>query len=384
MAPILGPPFCRPRTSEGITVERCHTIGSITPGSDPVLYLEAAIDLFSRCRNAFPECPMIVNTAGWVQDLGLEILVDLITKLGAAEIIYMSETGPDDTVQVLSAACTSARLTLLPSQESDPSARTAAQFRSMRTMSYFHSVAEDPTVVGSAPRWDATPIDHVPPYYVAYDGPSREITGVVRYGNQVAPQHLAKVINGMVLALVEVEDAAAFRIEQSEQERPAKELSDLLSSITETTPEGIPYITVPGRFSLDPRYSKALGLVLIRGIDTRRCLFHILTPINPDVLKTGRPKVMVSGTPGFGLPPWAYTESLEKQDFEAAGPDAIGETETDTDDPTPSTRNTGVRLLSGLDALDMEDIPYVEVLQGDDQRDTGQTLRIRRDLGRSG
>lgn len=387
-SPILGPSFCRPLTSHssGVTVERSHCVASITPGSDPILYMDAVLDLFARYRSSLSECPLIVNTAGWVQDVGLEILVDLITNLEAAEVIYMSENGPEETVQAISGACTSARLTLLPSQETEGSSRTAAEFRAMRTMSYFHAISESAKDEDGALRWNTSPLDNMPPYYASYGGSDRAVLGVVRYGNQVAPEHLTKIINGMVLALVEIERATAFRMGQGKGNTFTKRISELLDSVTETSPEGIPYITVPERYSLDPTYSKSLGLVLVRGIDTKRRLFHILTPISLDVLKNGKPKVLVSGTPGFGLPSWAYTESIERQLYDSGVSGITKGMEIDAPDAaTPSSQvdDGDASLLPRLNGTDVEEIPYVEMLRGNDQRDTGRMLRVRRDLGRS-
>jgi polynucleotide 5'-hydroxyl-kinase GRC3/NOL9 len=264
----------------------------------------------------------------------------------------MSEDGPAESVDALREA-TNRDFTTLPSQPSELTFRTAAELREMQAMSYFHIRQSDGRV-----HWVDQPLSHLKPSVLAYSGQNR-ISGVLCYDYQAPSSLLFGSINGMVLALVGIENPAAF----------GKLLSDRDSKLpqVEETPEGIPYISNPNDAALDPQYSKLLGLVLIRGIDTeKRCLLG-LSPMlsgNMDAMNAyAGDIVLVHGN--FGCPNWAYTESLYYSQFE--------------EDPT------GPDVTPDRDSQDASSVPWVEILEGNQSRPVGsRRWRVRRDLGRGG
>jgi len=81
--PNFGPPYSHPVAGTNGRIIRAHTIAAITPSQDPDHYITCTLDLFSHYRNLLsqsPNCPLIINTPGWVLGTGLEILVRYVTR----------------------------------------------------------------------------------------------------------------------------------------------------------------------------------------------------------------------------------------------------------------------------------------------------------------
>ncbi|KAI0098137.1 hypothetical protein GGR51DRAFT_565852 [Nemania sp. FL0031] len=402
-APVLSPSFCRPLDALGARIIRSHALASLSPASDPELYTEMALDLITHYRNAFGSYPLVINTPGWIQGTGLDLLVSLISELRPSEVIYMSLTGPTDTVEALQGACKAARFSTLPSQPSQNSLRSAAHLRAMQTMAYFHAEpARD------HPRWFKRPLTAMAPLQVRFRGTNRGIFGVLCYDFQTQPDLVADAINGTVLAAVEVESTKAFRdveadahvpnhiddeatpmdldVGETSQAKPPP--FDLLQKRTTTlTTEGIPYIDTSYGLTLDPRYSRSLGLVLVRGIDIENGDLHLLSPITTTQIEEVRARggqiVLVSGK--FDPPSWAYMEDLYFQsgDEDADGNEGIGldgQAEgTDIDlENMRGDNTTGTYGSTGS-------VPWIEVLTRNQKRGAGSKVwRVRRDLGRVG
>lgn len=161
-------------------IVRAHFLGAASPKDDPALYLAAAADLVRTYHTLraerFPDCPLIVNYPGWIFGLGLEMATTLIgrgerlgsskngPRLGLTDVVYLSERGPAEVVEGLTAAAGGAGVPLmtLPSHgqgetgEGDgggggggSAMRSGAELRVMQLMAYFHgkerSSAEDQT-----------------------------------------------------------------------------------------------------------------------------------------------------------------------------------------------------------------------------------------------
>ncbi|RYP74969.1 hypothetical protein DL769_003904 [Monosporascus sp. CRB-8-3] len=404
--PVLQPSFCRPLSGTGFKIIRSHSLASISPASDPDLYIDAARDLATHYRNVLGTCPLIINTPGWIQGTGLDLLISLITDLRPAEVIYMSQTGPAEaTTQYTS--------------------RTAAHLRAMQTMSYFHAEAE---VDQSLTKWNTNPLTTVPPWLVSYAGESRGILGIMLYDYQTSQDLLADAINGTVLAAVEVESALAFRdlVDQKTEAKGSDDdirdadtrmdvdddddnddpkptttpsLDELQKRLTVPTPEGIPLISATHGTTLDPRYSRFLGLVLMRGLDVRNKALQLLTPIAAErideVSARGGEIVLVSGR--FDPPSWAYTEDLYYRRSRAEDDNGDGvsgdEGVDDEDEPMEVVEDGGTENDSASEAEDAGSgldtvatpTPWIEILRGNQKRGAGSKVwRVRRDLGRGG
>ncbi|OHW99606.1 polynucleotide 5 -hydroxyl-kinase grc3 [Colletotrichum incanum] len=391
--PNLGPSFTHIAAGEQhVSVVRCHSIASVSPASDPELYLECALDLYHRYQSTCKGLPLIINTPGWVLGTGLDLLTELASTIKPTEVIYMSEDGPKETVEGLQVAC-KGTFTLLPSQQSEFTSRTAAHLRSMQALAYFHTVRNPSNKL----TWDPTPLSSSPPLTVSYRGKNRGVSGIISYEYQPPADLLAETINGSILCLVEAEDIKAFSRLAKESEgfvtaAPGTDAMDVdsgamnLDGIVSRTPEGIPYIPNSDAQTLNPRYSQTLGMVLLRGIDTKNGVLQILTPIPLERIEAakaaGNHLVLIHGK--LDSPGWAYTEDLYYQSFNGAEGDARDDTVEVMDEDTESDKSDEEPENLEL-AGDVSDTPWIEVLQGHEKRPVGSRVwRVRRDLGRAG
>ncbi|KAK5661725.1 hypothetical protein OQA88_9825 [Cercophora sp. LCS_1] len=367
-APNLAPSFCHPASPSQI---RSHAIAATTPAQDPSHFVACALDLLSHHHTVLPNTPLIVNTPGWIQGTGLDILVSLIKGTHPTEVIYMSFDGPDESVEALESA-TRAKTTVfttLPSQASAGASRTSLELRTMQTMAYFHlaSLDEEP------PTWETTPLNAIRPWRVRYSGADRGFFGVLCYDHQPGPDLLGEAINGMVLGLVRVESLEAWK------EFGLDEMAvdgDATEGVMVDTREGIPMVRNPFGRTLDPRYTRALGLVLVRGIDTGRKELQIVTPINGDLLcEGGKDLVLIAGK--FDTPNWAYAEELYAKQWGGIKVTAGSEEEDDEEVSNPGA--AGFVTTNEVVA-----VPWVEIIHGSKKRSIGSRVwRVRRDLGRS-
>ena len=422
--PNLAPSFCHPALEPVRGQLKAHAVAAITPAQDPTHYIECALDLVAHKQATLgSKCPLIVNTPGWIQGTGLEVLAELVKKIRPTEVIYMSQDGPEETVDSLTAACgTAIPFVTLPSQTTSNTSRSSLDFRTMQSLSYFHlqwsSLATDYTL------WDPTPLTALCPWRVRYRGSERGFVGILCYDHQPGASLLAEAINGMILALVQIESHAAFRDLLSPEKSSSSSMkidldnddgnddrnSRIITTSEETTipktPEGIPLIQNPRGKTLDPRHSKCLGLVLIRGIDTGRGELQVLTPIPEDLLfeaeatsgnnnanpakKKKNNLVLVAGK--FDTPTWAYAEDSYLQAAAKAGTkksptqgggsqltqgEEGGNEDMDVDEGESESE-------SEMEEHDEGDIPWVERLHGSQRKAVGSMVwRVRRDLGRN-
>ena len=363
--PNLSAPFTHPHGN----VLRGHALASVSPASDPELYMECVVDLYKHYRQQASDLPLIINTPGWILGTGLELLEAIIKHVEPGYVVYMSEDGPSETVEALEGATTT-NFSMLPSQPAEFTARTAAHLRAMQTMSYFHMGRLEPM---ERLQWNPTPLSSVAPWLVSYDSSRSGIHGVLSYDYQSPLELLAETINGSVLAAVEIEDSQAYGgLLPRGQTHPR----------TLRTPEGIPVIPNPDDVSLSPHHSQIIGLVLIRGIDAGKQQLQLITPIPQEriasIKQQARDIVLVHGK--FDAPNWAYMEDLYlKSSDDDTGPKTleIEQEDTSEDDSDMEPDNVG-------EASDMKAVPWVEILKGNQKRPVGSKVwRVRRDLGRN-
>ncbi|KAK1831270.1 hypothetical protein QBC39DRAFT_307446 [Podospora conica] len=388
-SPNLSPSFCHPALAPTQGQLRVHAIAAITPAQDPEHFIEATLDLFAHYRTHLSQCPLIINTPGWIQGTGLDILSSLVKSIHPTEVIYMSLDGPDESVDTLQSVCgTTTPFLALPSQPTaTPTGRSAQDLRTMQTLSYFHLDWPSLTTTPHHPTWNPTPLTALRPWRVRYRGPDPGILGVLCYDHQPGPLLLAEAINGMILALVKIENRAAFR----DLVTPSSDVDTAAA-----TADDIPLISNPQGRTLDPRYSRLLGLVLVRGIDAARGELQVLTPLSGDVVAglKGEEVVLVAGK--FDTPSWAYAEDLHVRAFGAARA-ARGEIQGDDDDEEEEEDGEGgeEEKMDGEGGQTGEDrkvggvgagveVPWVEMLRGGQKRSVGSRVwRVRRDLGRN-
>lgn len=415
--PNFGPSIAHPIPGIKSRLIRAHALGAVSPSMDPSLYMSCALDLFAHyctLSSIHSNCPLVINTPGWVLGTGLEILVDLIAKVHPSEVIYMSKAGPAEVVESLQDAAKIIPFITLPSQTSEFMTRTSAHLRTMQSMSYFHL---DPTNKNER-AWSGMPLTSVPPWEIKYSGKNAGVLGIMCYGEQPPPDLLAETINGSIVSVVIIENPSAIPGYTSSQQETHKtsdpELDTLHASlildpiktplILPTPHEKLPYFNPLNAITLDPQHSHTIGTALVRGIDVNRQCLQVLTPISPDLLeeinREGKQIVLVSGK--LDTPGWAYTEELmkrtwldkEKRRKELHGEDHVEvEDEEDEDEdvnededssPEDDEIETPGLESSGVDWA-FRNAPWVERLTGSQGRGVGARVwRVRRDLGKMG
>lgn len=209
----LGPPFTHPAIAadNGDRLVRAHHYGALSPKNDPEYYIKCARDLFNQYQELlvhFPSCPLVVNSAGWVQGSGLEVLLEIIKLRRISDIVYTSTRGPREVVESLAEAADKVHIPMhyLTSQGSEIATRTAADFRVMQTLSYFHLSGSE---AGNL-RWDSDPISEQIPLVVHWAGDKQALFAVMFLSSELDPETMFIALNGCTVGLVVIEDDQAI------------------------------------------------------------------------------------------------------------------------------------------------------------------------------
>ncbi len=326
----------------------------------------------------YRSCPLIINSAGWIQGNGLELLCDLIQTIGLTDVVYMSTSGPEDVIDTLQVATSrsNANFHQLASQSSDLVTRTAADLRIMQTVSYFHVSEMEGDCHGI--RWNPLPLIGVAPLVIHYAGPKQAILAVSVLGDAPTPEMLGtfleSILDGCVVGVVAVDqNMGAFAQENDsagvveQDESMPEHVADIPTpaSILRTAAD-IPYLSSSNHISspLPPSQSFSLGQALIRGIDPTNKTIHLLTPIPTSTLRTHSPNiVLVRGT--LDTPSWAYREDFEMEKVKRRA------------------RERKLGTDEGFDGEEMrrwaERRPWAGVVDGG-RRTSGKVRRVRRDI----
>ncbi|KFY41284.1 hypothetical protein V495_04980 [Pseudogymnoascus sp. VKM F-4514 (FW-929)] len=367
LKPNFGPPYTHPDAdSGGCTVIRAHSVCAISPSADSDHYMACVSDLLNHYRHyisSHAECPLVINTPGWILGTGLELLLELIKKAKPTVVIYMSTEGPVDVVKSLREEARKTPVIELPSQISEYTTRTAAQLRIMQTMSYFHLNRQD-----TVSPWNWSPLTSMRPWIVNYSGAASGILGVMCIGEQPAPRFLHDAINGSVVAVVVVDDEFAMH---GQEERT--DTGDVLSSDANTVNEHVPYLEPGPNGYPDPKHSHSIGFALVRGIDTTSNCLQLLTAIPHKVIReiaiSEKSIVLVSGK--LETPGWAYTEELHQQAVMALNrrKKELGQVDDDdSDEKEPEVDEDYTE--------EFERAPWVERLEGHAGRGAGERLVV--------
>ena len=365
----FGPPFTHP-TSEPNRLVKAHHFGHVSPKKDPKHYYRCALDLLGHYRQMarnYRSCPLIINSAGWIQSNGLELLSDLIHSMSLTDTLYMSTSGPQDVVDTLQEATSRSNGTFyqLTSQSSDFLIRSAADLRMMQTLSYFHM--SEPEGKYLELRWNPWPLTRMAPLVVHYAGPKQAILAVMTFGDAPNLDFLDSILDGCVLGVVAVNQCKEEFTRKYDSTGALEQDATLLDQASmQRTTIGLPYLSSSNHTTspLSPDRSFSLGQALIRGIDPTNKTIHMLTPVPTNILQAYSPNiVLVRGS--LDTPTWAYTE-----DFELA----------------KAKRRARERHLDANEVFDGEERrrwaekqPWAGVVDGG-RRSSGKVTRVRRDI----
>jgi polynucleotide 5'-hydroxyl-kinase GRC3/NOL9 len=295
--PNLGPAYTHPAifNVQQNKVVRAHHIGNITPADDFEHYLACAKDLFARHVTSKP---LIVNSCGWTQGGGVEIIQELLRSVLFTDIVLFSNqsTKTSSTSSELETAIAQFRRreTSIHKLSYEPRrpTRSARELRQMQTMSYFHT--EEP--IASRPCWNHEPLVQHPGQTIRFKGSKPDVHGVMVYSNPINAELLPRIINGTILALVAIEDPSLVQ----QTNLPSASIPYLIHYHSSGTANSLP-----------PDKSRCLCQVLVRGIDEAGSTLQVFCPFNLASLVTAahaasESLVLVSGR--LDAPAWAYTE----------------------------------------------------------------------------
>ena len=362
--PILGPPFAHQLNDfpAGNRVLHAHSIMATSPKEDPEYFLSCFVDLVDRLPEAFgtfSKAPLIVNCCGWTTGVGLRLLIKIISHLVKIDKLHVIHMG-DAPVEIHALARDSpgdseVKLHELSARPSNPLARSAVELRTMQFLSYFHQEVS----INGSPKWNGLPLTYKPPWIVSYGTINPGILGILQIGDEQPAKMLATILNGTVVAVVLVDDYCtrpASETERNGRHDSDDEMEDMQPDyetletngmvrspddpvprtgsrdatrgngngappVSRTTHENLPYLdhiylTGDGQLA-SPRFSRTLGLALVRGIDVENQSLHLLTPIPKQTIldiqsetAEGHPRIiLVLGS--LDAPGWAYQEDLQ-------------------------------------------------------------------------
>nr|POE92386.1 polynucleotide 5'-hydroxyl-kinase grc3 [Quercus suber] len=313
--PLLGPPYSHPATASSPYFRslRCHAIASTSFKDNPDHYLGCVKDLIQYISHRkLGSLPLVVNSCGWVNGIGANVLVDVVLSLHSRSVdLVVLEPVDAALVQTIQSSSNSIYVHRLPRRFTRSSIRTPAELRNMQTMAYFHH--REPTTNSSQSTWLGEPIDSMWPYSVAYDGIDPDILAVLSYSYSPDPELLAEVLDGSIVAVVKVNDQA-FDSEHLLRQTDASVHERAIRHNILRTPEGLPYLPSEYSMPLEPKYSECIGLALVRSIDYDHKRLLLITPTPRDQMTTNEDEHIVLVRGAFDPPEWAYLESLHFHD----------------------------------------------------------------------
>ncbi|KAG5649462.1 hypothetical protein H0H81_003675 [Sphagnurus paluster] len=310
--PIFGPPFTHPTLPHA-----AHYIGAATPRATPALYLAAIQALLETYRldiqvpADLPEeeddeeeerivdaIPLVINTMGWTKGLGADLTRSIQEMAAPSDVYELDATyAPPPPTHAAPGAPAHRQHLLQPIPPSVlATAYTAADYRALNMLSYFHAVfpPSAPSTSSSlslfqdsqARTWQTTlPLRAVPPYAVST---AQALDAVILVGagsEDVVPEEIGRVLNGAIVGLVEC-------IPGTLDVGPKRE-------------QGPPYTQAAA--PPPPTSSGCVGVALVRAVSPQETELHVITPL-PHHLLT-RSRVLVKGE--LELPVWGMLDFRE-------------------------------------------------------------------------
>lgn len=324
----LGPPYTHPEVdqSSGSRIVQLQCYSSLSPKSDSAHYLDCVSKLYdSYCSPLGPHgnLPTVINCSGWVQAGGLELLVQLVRRLHVSDIVYISDgSGLEEMMGAFAEPCSNKSTRLHTVNSISPRAvlRTAAELRTMQTLSYFHLAEPEAGEL----RWTDRPLQEMAPTVVHYSGPEQCILAVMILGDEQNPDFFETILEGCLVDIVVIEnDLALPDFEDAYDGNESQKSEDhgdtpehLYHPSVRRSRTLIPYVPAKSHTvrPLPPKYTHSVGQALIRSIDTKEHQFHLLMPVHfvmPRIRQHLKQKiVLVRGE--LDTPVWAYKEPIER------------------------------------------------------------------------
>ncbi|XP_071960161.1 polynucleotide 5'-hydroxyl-kinase NOL9-like isoform X2 [Antedon mediterranea] len=83
--PIVGPPFTHHMKSK----RKCY-FGGVSVNDSPDRYVACIKYILSHYKQCYSEVPLVINTMGWIQDLGLMLLIDTVRLSNPTHIVQFT------------------------------------------------------------------------------------------------------------------------------------------------------------------------------------------------------------------------------------------------------------------------------------------------------
>ena len=205
---VFGPPFCHPQfaSDSGDTVVRSCYLGDHTPKSNTVFYMECLAALAQTYRRLLLPigCPLIVNTCGWIQGRGLELLRRLTETLQVDDIVYLKPERVDDPADeiqtVVREQCTEFHRVSSPAK---PTQRHNAKgLRTLQRLAYLYFDEHAPKD-GS---WKKAPLQLQKPLELYLQGPRKACFVILTLGHRFDPTFAVSQLEGCFCGLIAIEE----------------------------------------------------------------------------------------------------------------------------------------------------------------------------------
>ncbi|CAH1266211.1 NOL9 [Branchiostoma lanceolatum] len=262
--PTVGPPFTHQKTPD-----RCCYYGHLSPGDDPDRYVRTVKYVHQGYRG---DAPLIVNTMGWTQGMGLHLLMDTIHLVHPSHILQLKGRKSAQDLPELSPeylhtqpGWTYANIQEETNKEGDDIIPINPELVYLQvgndmtrhtwfTASEFRSMALMATLSSLQPARGVLPLNGLTPRAVPWTTVAVHVCNA-----DVPPSQIMYVLNAGVVALCQADDMELSRLRQG------------------ALPDG-PVVLQ------DTPICQAFGIGVVRGIDMERRLFYILTSVEEDRL----------------------------------------------------------------------------------------------------
>ncbi|ORX92775.1 hypothetical protein K493DRAFT_338632 [Basidiobolus meristosporus CBS 931.73] len=309
--PVFGPPFTHLQKPY-----RSYFIGNTTPRDDPGYYMACIRELVNVYRQELAckinsngeeiKAPLVINTQGWVKNMGLELLFDLLEYVAPTHIFQFHSPNvpyrniptdlPSKFVDEMETP-REAKIILLSSVDDITPKYHASDLRTLNLISYLYMNPLAYQDAGHKSVWDGSkgwwdfkyPLIARPPYKIGW----KHLQVSVLF-DDVPYSQLLYALNSSVVALTGPIGEVADKPQDDEENGNESE-----------NDEGPMTPPAYSTDSPDPTLVACHGLAILRSISPQDQEFHILTPLPAAFLESGVTGI-VKGN--LDLPVWPMIE----------------------------------------------------------------------------